>query len=191
MEYNCFTMFCSFLLYKKVNWLYEYIYPLPLEPLSHPPPTYPSGHHRALAELPELYSSFPLAIYFICGCVLKGVVSVRYILPIWSQERCSFWIQGHLTIKPQLFSPYPNTHLTINFLTGHYSNPPFYRVENWSLRGSVTNSHFKARIWFLVLGLWRPYPLPCGMLRFMGSQRVGHDWATELKGGQRPVHGKP
>ena len=123
----------------------------------------PLGHHRALSWAPcASLSSFPLAIYFICGCVLKGVVSVR--LPIWSQGRYSFWIQGHLTIKPQLFSPYPNTHLTINFLTGHHSNPPFCRVENWGLRGSVTNLHFKTRIWFLVWGLWRPYPLPYGML---------------------------
>ena len=32
---NCFTILCQFLLYNKVNQLYVYIYPLPLEPPSH------------------------------------------------------------------------------------------------------------------------------------------------------------
>ena len=46
-------MLCSFLLYKKVNWLYEYIYPLLLELLSHPPPTYPSRSSQS-TELSSL-----------------------------------------------------------------------------------------------------------------------------------------
>ena len=36
MEYNCFTMLCYSLLYNKVNQLYGYIYPFPLEPTSTP-----------------------------------------------------------------------------------------------------------------------------------------------------------
>ena len=37
-------MLCQFLLYNNVDQLYEYIYPLPLEPPSTPTPL---GHHRA------------------------------------------------------------------------------------------------------------------------------------------------
>ena len=36
LEYNCFTMLCSFLLYNKVNQLYVYIHPLPPDPFFHP-----------------------------------------------------------------------------------------------------------------------------------------------------------
>ena len=61
-------MLHQFLLYSKVNQLYVYIYRLPLGFLSHPTPI-PSlqviTEHRA--ELPVLYSSFPLAIYFTHG----------------------------------------------------------------------------------------------------------------------------
>ena len=37
LEYNCFIMLCSFLLYNEVNQLYVYIYPLPLGPPPPPP----------------------------------------------------------------------------------------------------------------------------------------------------------
>ena len=32
LNYNCFTMLCSFLLYNKVNQLHVYLYSIPLEP---------------------------------------------------------------------------------------------------------------------------------------------------------------
>ena len=50
LEYNCFTMFCYFLLYNEVNQLYVYLYPLLLGPPSHPSshPTH-LGRHRALS----------------------------------------------------------------------------------------------------------------------------------------------
>ena len=47
LEYKCFTMLCKFLLYNKVNQLYVYIYPLPLEPPSHPPYPTPLDGHKA------------------------------------------------------------------------------------------------------------------------------------------------
>ena len=60
-------MLCWFLLYNKVNQLYEYIDPLPLGPLSYPltPPLWGITGHRA--ELPVLHGSFPLASYFTHG----------------------------------------------------------------------------------------------------------------------------
>ena len=49
-----------------------YIYPLPLEPPSHPCHLTHLGRHRAQPGLPVLYSSFPLAICFTCGSVYIG-----------------------------------------------------------------------------------------------------------------------
>ena len=42
-----------FVLYNEVNQLYVYIYPLPLEPLSHPAPSHPSRSSQS-AELSSL-----------------------------------------------------------------------------------------------------------------------------------------
>ena len=48
LEYNCFTVLCSFLLHDEVNQPYAHTYPLPFgPPFPHPPPT-SLGHHRAL-----------------------------------------------------------------------------------------------------------------------------------------------
>ena len=72
LEYNCFTMVCQFLLYKKVNQLYIYIHPH-ISSLLHLPPTLPipplqvDTKHRA--DLPVLCGCFPLAIYFTFGSV--------------------------------------------------------------------------------------------------------------------------
>ena len=65
MEYNCFEMLCCFLLDNNMNQLYVDLYPLCLEPPSH----FPLIPHLEVitehqAELPVLYSRFPLAIYF-------------------------------------------------------------------------------------------------------------------------------
>ena len=53
MEYNCFTMLSSFLLYKKVNQLYILIYTLPLEPPFYLPPGPLLGHHRSPSWAPS------------------------------------------------------------------------------------------------------------------------------------------
>ena len=55
---------CYFLLYNKVNQLYVYIYPLPLEPSSHSPPPAPLGHHRAPSRAPCATHGF-LARYLV------------------------------------------------------------------------------------------------------------------------------
>ena len=60
-------MLCQFLLYNKVNQLYVYIYPH-IPSLLHLPPTLPipplQGVTKHRADLPVLYSCFPLAIFF-------------------------------------------------------------------------------------------------------------------------------
>ena len=54
LEYSCFTMFCQFLLYNRVNQLYVHIYPLPLGPPSpHHPPSHPSRSSQS-TELSSL-----------------------------------------------------------------------------------------------------------------------------------------
>ena len=81
LAYNCFTMLCQFLLYKEVNQLYIYIYPLPLGPPSHPgiPFIQVITEHRA--ELPVLCSRLPLAIYFTYGSVYMSVLISQFIPP--------------------------------------------------------------------------------------------------------------
>ena len=82
MEYNCFTMLCSFLLYNKVNQLYVYIYPhipslLRLPPTLPIPPLWVVTKHRA--DLPVLCSCFPLAIYFTFGSVYMSVLLSHFV----------------------------------------------------------------------------------------------------------------
>ena len=70
-------MLCSFLLYKKVNWLYEYIYPRLLELLSHPPPTYPSRSPQS-TELSSLCFPEQLPIgylFYMWFCFEGGCIS--------------------------------------------------------------------------------------------------------------------
>ena len=80
LGYSCFTVLCQFLLYNEVNQLYVYIYPLPLEPPSPPiPPRQVITEHRA--ELPVLYSRFPLAICFTHGSVCMSVLISQFVPP--------------------------------------------------------------------------------------------------------------
>ena len=78
LEYSCFTMLCWFLLYNDVNRLHVYIYPLPL---GTPPPPIPpiqvTTEHPA--ELPALYSGFPLALCFTHGRVFMSVPISQFI----------------------------------------------------------------------------------------------------------------
>ena len=48
LEYSCFTMLCSFLLYSKANQLYAHIYPV----------FFHLDHHRALSSVPCAIQSF-------------------------------------------------------------------------------------------------------------------------------------
>ena len=56
-EQICFTVLCHFLLYKKVNQLYTYLYPLFLRFPSH------LDHLRALSSVPCTICRFSLVIY--------------------------------------------------------------------------------------------------------------------------------
>ena len=90
MKYNCFKMLYQFLLYNKVNQPYVYIYSLPLGPPFHPipsptPPT-PEVITEHWAELPAVYSSFPLANYFTHGSVY--ITTSQFIPPSPSLPLC-------------------------------------------------------------------------------------------------------
>ena len=68
LEYNCFTMFCKFLLYNKVNQLYVHISPSSWASL--PPPSQSArSSQEHWAELLVLDSRFPLAICFTHGYI--------------------------------------------------------------------------------------------------------------------------
>ena len=82
LEYNCFIIFCQFLLYNKVNQLYVYIYPH-IPSLLHLPPALPFPPLQVVtqhqADLPVLCSCFPLAIYFTFGCVYVSMLLSHFI----------------------------------------------------------------------------------------------------------------
>ena len=65
LDYGCFTVLCSFLLFSKVNQLYVYAYPLFFGFPFH------LGYHRV--ELPELYCSLSVVIYFVHSSVYMSV----------------------------------------------------------------------------------------------------------------------
>ena len=82
LEYNCFTMLRQFMLNNKVNQLYVYIYPhipslLRLPPTLPIPPLQVVTKHRA--DLPVLYSCFPLAIYFTFGCIYMSMLCSHFV----------------------------------------------------------------------------------------------------------------
>ena len=116
MEYNCFTM--VFILYKEVNLLHVYIYPLPRGPPSHHPHPTLLGHHREQGWAP--CASQQLSILHMCVCVFSSLVmsnslqphglkSTRLLCP-WGFSRPEYWSRlpcpppGDLTnpgIKPR------------------------------------------------------------------------------------------
>ena len=99
-------MLCQFLLYNEVNQLQVYIYPLPLEPPIPPiPPTQVITEHQA--ELPVLYSRFPLAICFTHGSVSMSILISQFIPPTPSPtvSTCPF------SMSVSLFLPCKQVHL--------------------------------------------------------------------------------
>ena len=102
LEYNCFTMVCQFLLYKKMNQLYVYIYPH-IPSLLHLPPTLPIPPPRwsqstELISLCYAAASHQLPILhlvvYVCQrycltmsqpplppCVLKAVLNICIFIP--------------------------------------------------------------------------------------------------------------
>ena len=91
LEYNCFTLLCSFLLHNKVNQLYVYIYPhifflLHLPPTLPIPPLSVVTKHRA--DLPVLWGCFPLAIYFTFGSVYMSMPLSHFVPAYPSPFQC-------------------------------------------------------------------------------------------------------
>ena len=81
LNYNCFTMLWQFLLHSNVHQPQIHIYPLPLEPPSHPSPIPPPQIiTEHLAELPVLNSSSPLAIS-AHGGVCKSILVPQFVPP--------------------------------------------------------------------------------------------------------------
>ena len=91
LDYNCFTMLCSFLLCNKVNQLYAYTYPhvpslLSLPPTLPMPPLQVVTKHRA--DLPVLCGCFPLAICFTFGSVYMSMPLSHFVPAYPSPSPC-------------------------------------------------------------------------------------------------------
>ena len=91
LECSCFTVVCWLLLYNKVNQLYICIYPhvlsiLRLPPTLPIPPLWVVTEHRA--DLPVLFTCFPLAIYFACGSVCVSMPPSHFVPAYPSSSLC-------------------------------------------------------------------------------------------------------
>ena len=90
LECNYFTVSCWFLLYNKVNQLYVYTHPLPLEPL--PASCQPSSHHRAPGWAPCVVQQLPTSYLFYTWqhtCV-NATLSICSTLPFPSVSTSLF-----------------------------------------------------------------------------------------------------
>ena len=85
LEYNCFTMLCSFLLYNEVSQLYAYIYPVPPDPFFHPAtsilPLWVITKHQA--KLPVQYLFFlrvnsSLQLLFYLSSIHQPLTLMQY-----------------------------------------------------------------------------------------------------------------
>ena len=116
LEYNCFIIFCQFLLYNKVNQLYIYIHPhipsLLYLPHTLPiPPFQVVTKHRA--DLPVLRSCFLLAIYFTFGSIYKSMPLSHFVPAYPSPSPCP---QVHsLHLRLYLFLSCPRFFITFFF----------------------------------------------------------------------------
>ena len=82
LEYKCVTNLCQILLYNKVNQLYWYIYPLPLEPPFHTPSTCPSWSSQSaqLSSLCHIAASHWL--FYIWQCIyVSPTLPIHLTLP--------------------------------------------------------------------------------------------------------------
>ena len=116
LEYNCFTMVCSFLLYNKVNQLYIYMYLhisylLRLLPIFPIPPLQVFAKHRA--DMPVLCGCFPLDMYFTFVSVYMSMPLSHFVPASPSPSPCP---QVH-SLRLHLYSfPAPRFFRTIFFL---------------------------------------------------------------------------
>ena len=81
LEYNCFAIFCSFLLYNIVSQLYVCMNPLTHEPCSRPAYPTPSVITGPWPELPVLLSSLPLAACFTLDSAYVSVLPSQFTPP--------------------------------------------------------------------------------------------------------------
>ena len=91
LQYNCFTMVCSFLLCNKVNQLCIYIHPhisslLSLPPTLPIPPLQVDTKHPA--DLPVLCGCFPLAVCFTIGSVSMSMLLSHFVPAYSSPSLC-------------------------------------------------------------------------------------------------------
>ena len=98
-NWNVIAMLYQFLLYSEVSQLYAYIYPFPLGPPPTPiPPLLVITEYRA--ELPVLYSSFPLAVCFTRGSIHVSIPVSQFVSPSHSPPH-----PPHPTCRPYIRSP--------------------------------------------------------------------------------------
>ena len=113
LKYNYFTLLCQFLLYKKVNQLYVYVYPhnpsllrlpstLPIPPLQ--------VVTKNQADLTVLCGCFPLAIYFtfgkcfssksfiVSGLTFRSLIHLEFIF-VYGVRECSNFILLHVALQ--------------------------------------------------------------------------------------------
>ena len=135
-----------------INSMYTPIPSLLSLPASHPIPTLITEHR---AELPVLYSSFPLSVLHVVvdGCGEGNGTPLQYSCLENPMDRAAWWAAVHGVAKSQ-------TRLSDFTFTFH-----FHALE----KEMATHSSVLA---WRIPGIGEPGGLPS-----MGSHRVGHDWS--------------
>ena len=128
-------MLCWLLLYTNKDQTQVYICSLPLEPSSHLP-THPTPSHpfrwsqSTRFELPELYSKFPLTVYFTSGNVFVSVLLSQFVPPsLFPTVSVSLFSMSISTAALQIVSlesPFqiPYVGININICTFDFEMPP-------------------------------------------------------------------
>ena len=108
--YICVCIYQHTYVYVYINihmYMYIYIYPLPLGPPSpHIPPIQVITEHQA--ELPVLYSRFPLTICFTHGSVYMSILISQFVTPSSSPlvSTCLFSMSSSLLLSCKYFHLY-------------------------------------------------------------------------------------
>ena len=114
LDYNYITMLCLFLLYNKVNQLYVYIHPFPLEPPSH---STPLGHQRALSWAPHAMQLLPTSsLFYTWECVyVNPILPVCLTLPFLPPRVHMYYFSTATSVFP-----YGNKFICTIFLDSTY-----------------------------------------------------------------------